>query len=97
MFIIGAPLGTIIRRGGLGIPIFVGIIFFILYYVVSMTGEKWSKESVVLVPYGMWIGNLVLLPIGIFFLRQARNDARIFEREAWKAFFLRFFRFFKKK
>ncbi|MBX9850574.1 MAG: LptF/LptG family permease [Cytophagaceae bacterium] len=96
MFLIGAPLGAIIRKGGLGIPIFVGISFFIISYVMSMMGEKWSKESVIVVRYGMWISNVVLLPMGLFFLRQAKNDARLFDPDAYTAFFAKISRIFKR-
>lgn len=97
MFLIGAPLGAIIRKGGLGIPIFIGIIFFIIYYVITMMGEKWSKESVVEVPYGMWLPVLTLLPIGIFFLNQARNDARLFETDVYRGYWDRLKRKFIRK
>lgn len=96
MFLIGAPLGAIIRKGGMGIPIFVGIVFFIIFYVLSMIGEKWAKESVVHVPYGMWMSMAILLPVGLFFLRQARNDARLFESDAYRSFFGRIKKIFKK-
>ena len=79
MFLIGAPLGALIRKGGLGIPVLVSILFFILYYVLSITGEKWSKENVVDVNAGMWFTNLLLLLVGLFFLRKAWKDSPLFE------------------
>jgi lipopolysaccharide export system permease protein len=79
MFLIGAPLGALIRKGGLGVPVLVSILFFILYYVLSITGEKWSKENVVDVPAGMWFTNLILFFTGLFFLRKAWKDAPLFE------------------
>ncbi|HEY8400165.1 MAG TPA: LptF/LptG family permease [Cytophagaceae bacterium] len=81
MFLIGAPLGAIIKKGGLGVPVLISIIFFITFYVISLMGEKWAKEGVVDVPYGMWAANLILLPIGLFFLRQAKNDSRLLETD----------------
>lgn len=81
MFLIGAPLGAIIKRGGLGIPVLVSIIFFIIFYVISMTGEKWAKQDIAEPMYALWAANAILLPIGLFFLRQARNDARLFEAD----------------
>ncbi|MBL6445652.1 LptF/LptG family permease [Fulvivirga sp. 29W222] len=81
MFLIGAPLGAIIKRGGLGIPVLVSIIFFIIFYVVSMMGEKWAKQDVIEPFVGMWAANAILLPVGLIFLRQARNDARLFESD----------------
>ncbi|UII31443.1 LptF/LptG family permease [Fulvivirga ulvae] len=81
MFLIGAPLGAIIKRGGLGIPVLVSIIFFIIFYVISMMGEKWAKQDMIEPFVGMWAANALLLPIGLIFLRQARNDARLFESD----------------
>jgi lipopolysaccharide export system permease protein len=81
MFLIGAPLGAIIKKGGLGIPVLASIFFFILYYVLSLMGEKWGKNEVVSVPVGMWIANVVLFAVGGIFLLQARRDARLFEAD----------------
>lgn len=81
MFLIGAPLGAIIKRGGLGVPVLVSIIFFIIFYVLSMTGEKWSKQDVIDPMIGIWAANAILLPVGLIFLRQARNDARLFDSD----------------
>lgn len=81
MFLIGAPLGAIIKKGGLGIPVLISIFFFIVFYVFSITGEKWVKEGTVHPVVGMWGANFCLLCIGAFFLRQARNDSRILEAD----------------
>lgn len=81
MFMIGAPLGAIIKKGGLGTPVLFSIIFFILYYMLTITGEKWAKEGVVDSMFGTWFSNLALIPFGLFFLKQARKDARLFEPE----------------
>ncbi|UII19052.1 LptF/LptG family permease [Fulvivirga ligni] len=81
MFLIGAPLGSIIKRGGLGFPVLISIFFFIVYYVMSMVGEKWAKQDIIDPVYGLWAANAILLPIGLFFLRQARNDARLFDAD----------------
>jgi lipopolysaccharide export system permease protein len=87
MFMIGAPLGAIIKKGGLGMPVLMSIIFFILFYMLTITGEKWAKEGVTNSVFGTWFSNLVLLPFGFFFLRQARKDARLFEPETYIEFF----------
>ena len=84
MFLIGAPLGAIIKRGGLGFPVLVSVLFFIIYYVVSIGGEKYAKGGTVSVILGVWTANLLLLPIGLFFLRQAKNDARLFDADFYK-------------
>ncbi len=79
MFLIGAPLGAIIKKGGLGFPVLVSILFFIIYYVISIGGEKYAKSGILPVIQGVWAANILLFPIGVFFLRQAKNDARLFE------------------
>lgn len=84
MFLIGAPLGSIIKKGGLGVPILVSILFFIIYYVVSIMGEKYGREFVMPVALGMWLSNLVLLPAGLFFLYQAYNDSGLLETDFWR-------------
>ena len=81
MFLIGAPLGAIIKKGGLGLPVLISILFFILFYMLTITGEKWAKEGVVDSLFGTIFSNLCLLPFGLFFLRQARKDARLFESD----------------
>lgn len=87
LFLIGAPLGAIIKKGGLGMPVLVSIIFFIIYYMLTITGEKWAKEGVTTPLFGTFFSILVLLPFGIFFLRQARKDARLFEADMYIDFF----------
>ena len=81
MFLIGAPLGAIIKKGGLGLPVLISILFFILFYMLTITGEKWAKDGVVDSLFGTIFSNLCLLPFGLFFLRQARKDARLFESD----------------
>jgi len=87
MFLIGAPLGAIIKRGGLGVPVITSIIFFIVYYVISMTGEKWARQGVVDTFSGVWGSNYILFPIGLFFLKQARVDARLFDSDFYNVVF----------
>ncbi|WP_073287613.1 LptF/LptG family permease [Hymenobacter psychrotolerans] len=79
MFLIGAPLGAIIKKGGLGVPILVSILFFIVYYILSIMGEKYGREGVMPVSFGMWMSTLALLPFGLFFLYQARNDSGLLD------------------
>lgn len=89
MFLIGAPLGAIIKRGGLGFPVLVSILFFIVYYVINLTCEKWAKQAVLPVPVGVWAANGLLLLFGLFFLRQARVDARLFESDFYRVWLYR--------
>ena len=81
MFLIGAPLGAIIKKGGLGMPFLVSILFFIIYYVLTMQGEKLAKQGSITPAFGVWMADLILFSIGLIFLRQARADARLFEAD----------------
>lgn len=81
MFLIGAPLGAIIKRGGLGIPVLASILFFIFYYIMTMMGDKWARQGVISVPLGIWMADAILFVIGLLFLRQARVDARLFDAD----------------
>ncbi len=83
MFLIGAPLGAIIKKGGLGVPVIISIFFFILYYVLSITGEEHAKADAMDGQVAVWIANAALLPVGLFFLRQARIDARLFDKDIY--------------
>ena len=89
MFLIGAPLGAIIKKGGLGVPVLISILFFIFLYVLSILGEKWAKEGLLPIEIGMWGANAILLPIGLFFLYQARNDSSLLEVDFWRKFLTR--------
>ncbi len=86
MFLIGAPLGSIIKKGGLGIPVLISILFFIIYYVVMILGEKWAKTGLVAPWLGIWQADLILLPFGIFFLIQAQRDARLFDMDFYNVY-----------
>ena len=87
MFMIGAPLGAIIKKGGLGVPVIIAIFFFIMYYIVGSIGNQQSKE-LQLNPYiAVWIADAVLLPFGLFFVKQARVDARLFEVDNYLVWF----------
>ena len=81
LFFIGGPLGAIIRKGGLGLPTVFSIIFFLIYYLLSITGEKFAKEGVWTVVEGMWLSSMVLLPVGLFLTWKATTDSKLFEWE----------------
>ncbi len=83
MFLIGAPLGAIIKKGGLGVPVLVSIFFFIVFYILTMMGDKWAKADLVPVPIGVWAGDVILLLIGLLLLRQAKVDARLFDADSY--------------
>lgn len=87
LFFIGAPLGAIIRKGGLGMPIVVSIIFFVIYHVISISGEKFAREGVIPPWKGMWLSSMLLLPIGIFLTYKATTDSALFDWELYKKVF----------
>jgi len=97
MFMIGAPLGAIIKKGGLGMPVLLSIIFFIMYYMLTITGEKWAKEGLSDPLFGTFFSNLALIPFGLFFLRQARKDARLFEPDFYQGFWEKLVKFYRRK
>ncbi|NUM50931.1 MAG: YjgP/YjgQ family permease [Flavobacteriales bacterium] len=78
LFFIGAPLGAIIRKGGLGMPVVMSVIFFIFFHILSISGEKMTKEVVLPSWQGMWIATIVFLPMGIFFTWKAASDSGLF-------------------
>ncbi len=81
LYLIGAPLGAIIRKGGLGLPILVAIVIFMVYFVLSSTGKE-LVESHTLVPWiGIWMSTVVLMPLAAFIIVKARNDSTIFSKE----------------
>jgi len=80
-FFVGAPLGAIIRKGGLGMPVVVSILLFIAYYIVSMTGEKSAREDVWQMFTGMWLSTLIVFPIGIWLSYMAGTDSAIMATE----------------
>ncbi len=78
MFLIGAPIGIIIKKGGIGAPIIFAIFFYLLYYVLDIVGKQYAKSELISPTLGVWLPHIILLPIGIFFLLQARKDTYTF-------------------
>jgi lipopolysaccharide export system permease protein len=93
MFLIGAPLGSIIRKGGLGSPLIFAIVFFMLFYFTSTGGEKAAREGSMSPLAGMWLSSFVLLPIGFFLTYNAMRDSQLFNKE-W---YYRFWRKLRRK
>ena len=89
-FFIGAPLGAIIRKGGLGMPIVVSVLLFIVYYIIDNSGYKLARDGRWEVWQGMWLSSAVLLPLGIFLTHKAVNDSAVFNPDAWLNFLRRF-------
>ncbi len=86
-FFIGAPLGAIIRKGGLGTPAVISIFFFVVYYVISISGQKLVEENVVGTFAGMWAASYILLPVGVFLTYKATTDSVILNIETYLMFF----------
>ncbi len=81
LFFIGAPLGSIIRKGGIGMPLVVAIIFFLIFHLLNMFGEKFVKENILSPEIGMWLSIIVLTPVGIFLTYKAMHDSQLFSKE----------------
>ena len=96
-FFIGAPLGGIIRKGGLGAPVVVSIFLFIVYYIIWMMGERAAREGALEPWQGMWISSVILLPLGIILTYTAMTDSAVMSSEAYMNFIKRITGFFKKK
>lgn len=86
-FFIGAPLGAIIRKGGLGMPVVVSILMFIAYYILMITGEKFAREDAWSMVNGMWFSSLVFLPLGFWLTYKAATDSGVMSLESYQLFF----------
>lgn len=86
LFLVGAPLGSIIRKGGLGTPLIIAIIFFMIFYFSSTMGEKFAKENTLSPFAGMWLATFVLVPIGLFLTYKAMRDSQLFNKESYRRF-----------
>lgn len=78
LFFIGAPLGSIVKKGGLGWPMVMAVLFFVMYHLFNIVGEKSALKGVIQIWSGMWLSTLILLPIGIFLTIKAKNDSQLF-------------------
>lgn len=90
LFLIGAPFGSIVRKGGLGLPLVASVGFFVLYYVIGMIAEKAVRESAI-GPEGMWISSFIMLPIGLILTLQATTDSSLFDGTFWRKLFQKIF------
>ena len=86
-FFIGAPLGTIIRKGGLGLPVVISVLFFVVYYIISTICEQMAVFGDLNMFLGVWMSSIVMLPIGIFLTTKATSDAALFDGDSWKKAF----------
>lgn len=96
LFLIGAPLGSIIRKGGIGLPFIFALLFFIIFHLVNTFGEKLAKQEVLNAMAGMWLSTFVLIPIGIFLTYKAMRDSQLFNKEYYYRLSARVKQFFAK-
>lgn len=87
LFMIGAPLGSIIRKGGIGLPLIFAVIFFVIFFLLNNFGRKFVKQDVLQPITGMWMATYVLLPVGIFLTYKAMNDSQLFNKEYYNRLF----------
>lgn len=83
-FLIGAPLGAIIRKGGLGMPVVISVLFFVVYYIISITGEKLAKDGAWHSMPGTWLSAFVLAPIAVYLTYKATNDSNLFNMDWYR-------------
>jgi lipopolysaccharide export system permease protein len=96
LFLIGAPLGAIIRKGGLGMPLVIAVAFFVVFHITSVTGEKLAISKSLPPWIGMWMATGMLLPIAFILIRQARNDSQVFNKDWYVRSWKKLTGFFKK-
>jgi lipopolysaccharide export system permease protein len=90
-FFIGAPLGAIIRKGGLGMPVVISVLFFIFYYIINNIGRKMARDGVWDAWQGVWLSSFVLFPLGCFLTYKAMNDSALLNIDAYRNFYFRIF------
>jgi len=81
MFLIGAPLGSIIRKGGIGMPLVIAVVFFVIFFLLNNFGKKFVKQDVLTPVGGMWMATYVLTPVGLFLVYKAMHDSQLFNKE----------------
>ncbi len=97
LFFVGAPLGAIIRKGGFGYPLVIAVFVFVVYYIISTTGEKAVVKGVLDPNIGMWLSSIILLPLGVYLTYIATIDASVMDKEAWEKIFGKINAFIKRK
>ena len=89
-------MGAIIRKGGLGFPLVVAVVIFILYYIILTSGQKSALEGTMSPIIGIWLANIIVLPIGLFLTAKAAADAPVVDKDYWVKIYLKVVGFFKK-
>jgi lipopolysaccharide export system permease protein len=97
LFLIGAPLGSIVRKGGIGMPVIFAVIFFVIFFLLNNFGKKFVKEDVLQPFAGMWMATAVLVPLGFFLIYKALHDSQLFNKELYYRFFRTVRKLFRKK
>ena len=97
LFFVGAPLGAIVRKGGLGMPVVISVILFLIYHVISITCEKMALEGKMNSAFAMWIGPLLFMPFGIWLSYKAAKDSALFDIGVYIQPIVNFFKKFKKQ
>ncbi|MFD1551973.1 permease [Putridiphycobacter roseus] len=90
LFFVGAPLGAIVKKGGLGLPLILATVLFLFYYIITITGENLVESNVLTPFYGIWLSAFFLVPVGVFLSIQSANESALFDVEVYKQFFKKF-------
>ena len=96
LFLIGAPLGSIVRKGGIGTPVVFAVVFFVIFFLLNNFGRKFVKEDVLQPVAGMWLATMVLVPIGFFLTYKALHDSQLFNKEVYSRLYRKVGVFLKK-
>ena len=83
LFLVGAPLGAIIRKGGLGMPLVLAVFIFIIYYIILTSGQKAAIQGSMSPFVGMWLANIIVLPVGLFLTAKATSDSPVLDPDYW--------------
>ncbi|MEM9053107.1 MAG: LptF/LptG family permease, partial [Bacteroidota bacterium] len=97
LFFIGAPLGAIIKKGGLGLPVIFSVVFFLIWHISGISGEKMVETGVLSPIEGMWMSSAILFPISLFLTYKAAKDAALFDRDTYTKFIDRVKLFFEER
>jgi lipopolysaccharide export system permease protein len=92
LFFVGAPLGSIIKKGGIGLPMFISVVLFIIYYVMTLIGGSLADQETVSPFMGMWASTLAFLPFGIYLTIQAKNDSQLMNIEGYSNYFTQLYK-----
>ena len=97
LFFVGAPLGAIIKKGGLGLPVIFSVLFFLVWHISGISGEKMVESGILTAFEGMWLSSMILFPIAVFLTYKAAKDAALFDRDTYSKFVDRVIQFFRKE